>query len=416
MTEGTLRLWHNNSDRPVPTPPRIALFGEFGIGNLGNDISCHVLSSLLSEAVLGVELSAITRGSAGLDQVFDLRAVPISARERVLKLPSMLRPAHRVSSKLLDFVRLVRIVGAYDAVIVPGTGVLEDSKRWNPGGVLTWLLLLAIACRIRGVALVWFAVGGSLYRHWLPAKVAAWSGRWAQHRSFRDVTTAASLRRAGLDIPDTAITHDVVFSEIDSIYDESRSPAQRLASTIALSAIDYESGDSRSAYLQRLAGVAVSLLERGLNLVLVVGDDADELPTEDLMRLIELSCHPRAAAVRRIRRTDFTALSQTLQNTDLVVASRFHVLLAALKLHRPVIALSHASKDDDLLGQFGLSDYIHSIEDFTAEDIQASLDRLSLEFESVQHRLERGCIRANESVDADFCRMRKALHLTGQTA
>jgi polysaccharide pyruvyl transferase WcaK-like protein len=415
VTEGTLRLWHNNSYRPVPTPPRIALFGEFGIGNVGNDISCHVLSSLLSQAVPGVELSAITRGSARLGQVLGLPAVPISARARVLKLPSMLRPAQRVSSKVADFVRLVRIVGAYDAVIVPGTGVLEDSKRWNPGGVLTWLLLLAIACRVRGVALVWFAVGGSPYRHWLPAKVAAWSGRWAQHRSFRDVTTAATLRRAGLDVPDTAITHDVVFAEADSISGKSRPPAQRLASTIAISAIDYESGDNRSAYLQRLAGVALSLLERGLDLVLVVGDDADELPTEDLMRLIELSCHPRAAAVRRVRRSDFTALSQTLKNTDLVMASRFHVLLAALKLRRPIIALSHASKDDDLLGQFGLSDYVHSIEDFTAEDIQASLDRLSLEFESVQHRLELGCIRAHGSVNADFRRMREALQKASET-
>jgi polysaccharide pyruvyl transferase WcaK-like protein len=416
MTNAHSRYWHTNVSRLIATRPRVALFGEFGIGNIGNDVSCNTVCRLLSDAVPEVELSAITRGPTGIDQVLDLPAVPISARAMELKLPSTVRTAQRVLAKWADLIRLVRIVGAYDAIIVPGTGVLEDSKRWNPGGVLTWLLLLAIACRVRGVPLVWFAVGGSPYRHWLPAKVAAWAGRWTRHRSFRDATTAASLRRAGLNIPDNAISHDVVFAGVGSISTDPTSRAQRVASTIALSPMDYGSADNRPAYLQRLAAVALELLERGLDVVLVVGDDADEHPTKELMRLLELSHHPRAADVRRVPRSDFNALSQTLQRADLVIASRFHVLLAALQQCRPVIALSHASKDDDLLAQFGLDEYLHPIEAFSTEDIVASLDRLSLEFESIQHRLERGCMRAHESVRADFRQMSEALALTSETS
>ena len=64
---------------------------------------------------------------------------------------------------------------------------------------------------------------------------------------------------------------------------------------------------------------------------------------------------------------DVNELSNQIVMTDFVVASRFHNVLRALMLERPVIALGYHEKHDLLMKGMGLEHYCQRIEDFTCE-------------------------------------------------
>jgi polysaccharide pyruvyl transferase WcaK-like protein len=389
----------------------IALLGEFGIGNMGNDASCRTVLGLLRSHYPDVTLNIISRSPAVAQQVFGVTSVHISASSPSSRLWKYLGPAKRVVGKIKDFFHLVRIVGRYDAVIVPGTGVLEAADRRNPGGVIVWLLLISLACRIQRVSLVWFAVGGSRYRFRLPASVAVRAARGTTYRSFRDDVTAAALRANGLDVPTNAVSRDVLFSRAMSFASNARPAVPDRISTVAIAAINYQGVGQEAPYLDRLSEVALSVLDQGMNLVVISGDDSDEIYAEQLMRRISESGHPRSSTVIRVPRGDFDQLMVVLRTTDLVIASRFHVLIAGILLRRPVIAISHAAKDDELLRQLNLSRYAHPIATFSVADIQKSIAHLGENIGTVQHHLERGCAEAHTMVMSDFRRMVHAVRL-----
>jgi polysaccharide pyruvyl transferase WcaK-like protein len=391
--------------------PHIALIGEFGVGNMGNDASCQTVLELLRALDADVTLSVISRSPSAAEQLLGVAAAPISASSAESRFWGHLGPATRIVEKIRDLFHLVRIIGRYDVVIVPGTGVLEAADRRNPGGVIVWLLLIALACRIRRVSLVWFAVGGSRYRFRLPARAAVLAARGANYRSFRDDVTASALRANGLEVPKSAISRDVVFARAMSLASAAEMQTHDRISTVAIAAIDYQSGGQETPYLERLTEVALSVLDLGMGVVVVSGDDSDEIFADELMRRISEAGHPRASTVNRVRRGDFDQLIGVLSGTDLVIASRFHVLLAGVLLRLPVIAISHATKDDELLRQLDIARYAHPIATFSVADIQQSIAHVNENIEAIRHDLERGCAEAHTIVLSDFRRMGRAIQL-----
>ena len=59
--------------------------------------------------------------------------------------------------------------------------------------------------------------------------------------------------------------------------------------------------------------------------------------------------------------------------TDLVIATRFHNVLKALRLGRPVISIGYASKNDDLMRAMGLGEYCHGVDDFDPARVLAQV-------------------------------------------
>ena len=55
---------------------------------------------------------------------------------------------------------------------------------------------------------------------------------------------------------------------------------------------------------------------------------------------------------------------RTGQLVDLVIATRFHNVLKALRLGRPVISIGYATKNDDLMREMGLEQYCHHVDNF----------------------------------------------------
>jgi len=389
----------------------VALFGEFGIGNIGNDASCRTVLDLFGTHYPDIKLSLISRSPIEAERIFGIAAVPISATTPDFRLWKKIGPAQKITEKISDLFHLIRIVGRYDAVVVPGTGVLEAAKCRNPGGVIVWLLSLTFACWIRRVPLAWFAVGGSPYRFQLPARVAVLAARGASYLSFRDEVTLSTLRSHGLDVSNSLVSRDVVFARASSYGAAAKIKTPGPISTVAIAAIDYEDAGDGVQYMDRLIGVALNLLERGLKLVIVSGDDSDEVHTDQLVQRLSEAGYPQGPTVTRVPRGDFDLLSEALVTTDLVIGSRLHVLIAGVLLRRPIIALSHATKDDELLRQLELNRYTHAIETFSTIDIEQSIAHLDDNIQAVRDKLERGCTNAENIVLSDFWRMGRAFQL-----
>ncbi|GAA0335841.1 polysaccharide pyruvyl transferase family protein [Micropruina glycogenica] len=378
---------------------RIGVYGEFGIGNAGNDESARVVHQLLRELsitdVTLISLSGVAATRAvGLPALSFTSSAPSSAR------PTVVVKALRLFSKVGDQVRMIRIVGEFDAVIVAGTGLLEAPRGRYPGGDMVWLSMLSVACRMRRVPLVWFAIGGGRYASRIPGRLAAWAGKAAQTRSYRDPLTPAWLAANGLDVSTDAVVTDVVIARAPI----SRPPRDRdELQVVAIGPIDLpqrlDTSRSEGCYLNGLAELVSRLQDRGIRIRLVLGDAADGPVAEALIDRL----HSPGLAVTSGPSFD-DVLSDVVEHADVVVASRFHVLIAALLAGVPVVALSHADKDDSLMRTFGLDRYLFSAAAFEPESVETAIFASHQSREVIRERMATSIEEGQTSLRAELLR------------
>lgn len=408
--------------QPSPAPrdgrPRVALFGEFGIGNAGNDESCRTMLALLAHAAPGVDPVLIARDPQRARAILGVPAVAIAARPRRSPATGRLgRAIAPVAGKAADLIHLWRVVGSADAVVVPGTGLLDEPRRRVPGGSLTWLSMVTAVARARHVPVAWLAIGGGRFAHRLPALVAATAARCATYRSYRDTTTRDALAAVWAGAARDPVVPDVVYARADP-------PAPRPTTSgpwpavVGVSVIDLDPDPTpgasrvelRDAYVASMAALVARLAGEGAQVRLLVADDADVAVVDRVCAGATVLGAP-AAAMSRTRSADFDDIRRAVRECDVVVASRFHVLIAATLARRPVVALSHADKVDQLMATLGLDRFRL---DVLAADAESCL-RLVLdahrEHEILAASLDTDCRRAHAAVGEDVDRMLHALRL-----
>ncbi|WP_166980314.1 polysaccharide pyruvyl transferase family protein [Paramicrobacterium fandaimingii] len=354
---------------------RLALFGEFGIGNMGNDMSGHAMIALVRSVAPDSELTAISPNPAETTSSLGIPALPIRSPSQNAS-PGVIS---RMRNKFHDLGNLVKVVSRFDAVIVPGTGLLERVEGRAPGGDQTWMLLLSIACWMRRVPLAWFAVGGSQALPMLQRLTARAAGRVPHYRSFRDHATALSLRGRARD---ERIVPDIVFScSVDT-----RS-SSRETGIIGLAVIDYkpENPQARERYLAALAEAARDIVRSGRRVKFLLGDLADTAPAKTV--------HDHAAAFSKheLDNADpfgpLSAFVAAAAECDVVIASRYHALVASALAATPVVAVAHADKDVALMEQLGLSDLTLHADTITSEQIIKYLSQCSETRSEIRSRL-----------------------------
>jgi len=151
-----------------------------------------------------------------------------------------------------------------------------------------------------------------------------------------------------------------------------------------------------SSYLETLVEFVSWLLVHGLNIRLLIGDRADTRVTREFRSLLK-----QRSVVHEQERimdqpvTSVEDLLKELASTDLVVATRFHNVLSALLLNKPVIAISFHHKCTSLMSQMGLSEYCQDINSLSA-------DRLIKQFSQLQQNAD--CIKRMISGKVEACR------------
>jgi len=282
--------------------------------------------------------------------------------------------SRRLIGRLLDLPNARTVARSADAVVVPGMGVLEAKLGTRPWGVPAWLFSVALACRLTGHRFVLLGVGAEQIRNpvtrWLFHRLVG----MASYVSYRDQESAAAMSASGRT-PD-AVGADIAFAHPAPVV------AMSQPGLIVIGVMDYHGEDRvrrgavHERYVAGLVDVVDGLVARGDSVRLVVGDDVDaavaERVREELVRR-----RPAAAAAVEVRvTTRFEELSEQMSQAELVVATRYHNLICALRLGRPVVSLSYGEKNAWLMDRFGLRSHERPIEDLDPDALLSEVTEL----------------------------------------
>jgi polysaccharide pyruvyl transferase WcaK-like protein len=123
-------------------------------------------------------------------------------------------------------------------------------------------------------------------------------------------------------------------------------------------------------YLDSLVTFARWLLAHDYDIRLIIGDVCDTRVSEEFKSLLTASLGWYDG--ERIVDQPAISVDQLLPQiaeTDLIVATRFHNVLLAFLLNKPVIAISFHHKCTSLMSQMGLEKYTHDINRMNADEL-----------------------------------------------
>jgi polysaccharide pyruvyl transferase WcaK-like protein len=122
-----------------------------------------------------------------------------------------------------------------------------------------------------------------------------------------------------------------------------------------------------SGYLEKLAAFGAWLVSHEYDIRLLIGDSGDRSATEVFK--VQLKARLGASAEARVVDHPIGSVDQLLGQlaaTDIVVATRFHNVLFALLLEKPVISISFHEKCSSLMRQMRLSEFCLNMGEFSA--------------------------------------------------
>jgi polysaccharide pyruvyl transferase WcaK-like protein len=442
-------------DRPRQ---RITLFGHFGAGNLGNEATLRAMVYNLRKHLPTAEISCVCSGPEKTSSEYNISATPIRAPFPIWKLsgvvsaenkpegspsgtacvaaaearrsPKVLakfRPLHLCAYPLFEAYRWFRAIAALKAkssLVMAGTGMLGDPSLHYE--IFRW----AVAAKLCGCKLLFVSVGAGQIRQPLRRWFVKVALKLADYRSYRDSLSKDCLEATGLDVRNDPVYPDLAFSLPKAVIPADYG-AGRQGAVIGVGLVDYYGasyyGASRSAndqaayhdYVECVASFVTAMLGRNYAVRILIGDFAyDQGVREDLRRTLE----ERGVTYEDGKITDTPAFSVDelllqLSSLDLVVSSRFHNLVLALMLKKPVFAVSyHAVKFRPLMEGVGLSEFYDDIDQIDVDELIGKVSKLQADAPAIGVGIARQTESYRAALDEQYERMLKVFSVPTGTA
>ncbi len=339
-------------------PIRIALYGQFGVRSLGNDASLAAMLQILRRQAPEAVVECICEDPSDVQRQFGISGVAMRWHKSTASRWSVLdHLVELFGTKLVDPLRTYRIVGNYDVVIVPGTGVFEGLGRGTWGRPYG-LVLLTLAVRLRRRRLAFVSVGAEpVDRRSLAGRFTRATVRWADYLSYRDEYS----RRAHADLAPRVATAPVF---VDLTFGLTGLPGAvpRQRQTVYVGVMRYLGiADDADSGAGRLAGYVVQMTEfvswlaqADYDVVVGIGDRADVATAQEVAARAVADLPPDAAARVRVELPGtYGELAAILRGTDLVVGTRFHNVVFGLLLGKPTLAIGYAQKTAEVMDRCG---------------------------------------------------------------
>jgi len=362
-------------------PLRIATLGWHGAGNLGNDGCLEAMINFIRREYPDAEITAICPGPAEVAEKFGVNAIQMRWEPSALLVRAVNKAALKTPSALVNWVNTSQHIGKFDYLIVPGAGLIDD-YRTNFLGRPAVLRRWCAAAKRRGVKILFVSVGADPIRNALSRWVVKPVVPMARYHSYRDEGSRAYMQSIGIDETQTPVYPDLAWGLPEPKEREAAGRDGRV--TVGVGVMAYhgwtsiEAGhDVHGAYVSKITSFVDWLAERGHRVRLLVGEKSD-------MRVVNAvaeraRCVNTGAWVAPTPAQSLTDLMVQIAGVDLVVASRFHNVLCALKMGRPTMSLSYMPKCNELLDQAGIAGYRHMIEDFDLEAVKQDFAKLFAE-------------------------------------
>jgi polysaccharide pyruvyl transferase WcaK-like protein len=399
----------------IKKPMKISLFGHFGSPNAGNESTLLAVLARLRSLSPESEFRCICTLPDVVVARDGIEAIPITTRVDRIWDPNV--PLTRrvpmafagVGAELRQYARAFKRLKGTDALIVPGTGLVTDAyglSYWGPYSLFKW----SVAAKLRGCKIMLVSVGaGPIYRGIGRVLVKA-ALSLADYRSYRDEASRDYLKGIGFRVNGDRVYPDLVFDLPEGLVPRVPARPEGARRIVGLGLMvyagKYSAADPRpetyTHYLESLADFAQWLLEHDYDIRLLLGD-ADTTVIEDFRSV--LRSRVEIDDTNRIVEQPISSVQDVLGElaaSDLVVATRFHNVLLALLLNKPVIAISHHHKCSSLMRQMNLSEFCHDIDDMDTDALIRQFERLEEDRDAVKRTIAQGVDDAREALDEQY--------------
>jgi polysaccharide pyruvyl transferase WcaK-like protein len=428
-----------------PAPRRIAVLGNYGNRNLGDEATLRSVLQFVGQRCPGAVVCALSEHPAETRQRHGIEAVPstfdagdgngdseptvprrpppggaaglrgrlkarlkrlpvlFAALRAVVNTPRALREAARyLRFGARSFVFLRRV----DLLVVAGGGQLSDHFEgvWGfPLQLFSWCLL----ARCAGAQVAVLNVGAGPIGGPGSRVLFRWTLGLARYRSYRDERSRRLIEEIGVRDPGS-VGPDLVFGWEPAI-EPGRKPAGR---TVGLNVFPYRDWRywpmydpaAYAAYVEKISAVALWLLGEGYRVRLFPTQlRADVRVIKDVLEKLE----GRLAAGMQ-ERLEVAAIATVddvaseIRRSDVIVATRFHAIVIAMLLGKPVLGLCNESKMSDLMAQMGQAAYSLSLDTFDVPGTIARFLELEANRESVAAELADRVGRARRTLDGQL--------------
>jgi polysaccharide pyruvyl transferase WcaK-like protein len=383
--------------------PHIVLYGHFGVGNLGNDTSLEAALYNIRRFQPTASITCVCRGPRVIAKRFSVATLPVDISEdRTPGQASIHQPniIVRLMSRGLDefnfWVRRTLWFRSVDQFIVVGTGAIYDGTAppWNmPYDLFKWCR----AAKLGGAKVVFMSVGAGPIVHPASRVLMLNALRCAHYRSYRDHASFDYLQSVGYNASSDHLYPDVVFSLPLKEADQAALVPSKVQS-VGLGVIGYYGSRHDTvqgepiyrAYVDKLKRFVDWLLRQGYTIRLLTGDlENDRQPADELIEFVRTQRQAewqKCIVGEPIATVD--ELSHQIAQADVVVASRFHNLIGALMLGRPVLSVGFHPKNDALMAEMGLQKYCQHIEDLSVEHLIEQFQLLVTDAVSISKRIQ----------------------------
>lgn len=353
-------------------PLRIGIFGGYGSGNFGNDASFEALYGYLRAELPDAEISAVCTHPDVVAERFNVPVVEIAKRPPGVwhKLDTLLL---RQPSTWLNWFLCLRALGKFDVILSGGTGVFDDFRD-TPWGWPSKLFRWCLAARLRGVPWIFVCVGAGPIVSPISREMMKFAGRLGARRLYRDQDSYDFMRRLGVDAPGDGVWPDLAF-----ILPAPK--AERAADaplTVGVGVMTYRGWHATTAAYEAYVDLHVRLIkwldDNGYGVRTIIG----QAPTDLIaLRDVETRLGRKLIGPREEGMNSIHDAMAAIGETDMVIASRYHVQIAALKMGRPLISLGYGPKNDALMADVGLGEFCHDVENVEFEELTQQIKAMA---------------------------------------
>ncbi len=249
-----------------------------------------------------------------------------------------------------------------------------------------WLLRWTQAARISGATSQLLAVGAGPIKGVINRFLMLRAITKTHIRSYRDTFSLNYIASLGVAGSSDRVVPDLCFAVPQECLPAPRRAncPPRVVGVGVMAYFGWNLGPAQgrrvyNEYIDKLAQFVSWLLTSGYQVRLLVGErGTDEGAVRDLLQVLGDDARTRAG--QRLAAVDINSVGDLLSEimaTDVVVASRFHNLVFALALGRPVISIGYAAKFDALMQEMSLWEYRQYIESLDVERLKAQFRDLA---------------------------------------
>ena len=248
-----------------------------------------------------------------------------------------------------------------------------DDFRDTPLGWPSVLGRWCLAAKLKGVTWRFVSVGAGPITNPLSREMFKRTGALAEQRLYRDQDSYDFMRRLGVDGPLDGVVPDLAFLlPAPSVERQAGTPL-----VIGVGMMTYHGWSSAGGMYEKYIALHVELIQwllaQGHDVRMIIGQTPTDLTAA---REVEARLGRKMLTPRDEQMSSIHDAMEAISETDMVIASRYHVQIAALKAGKPLISLSYGPKNDALMADVGLSEFAQDVDHTDFEKLKQQINTM----------------------------------------